>query len=167
MGERTKRSAAVAVASGVMAAVLTLGAPGAGAVQSVKGTITAVDVGGGQFQFQDVPASVPAGTYKVELQNDSFAPHVFVAVRVTNLEAYEAASSIPAFIDAAIASGNTDDFGLEVGAVFAKPGNRAQKQIDATTPGTYIWFCPIGPPDGPASAVHYNRGLVVEITVVG
>lgn len=165
MGERTKRCAAVAVATGVMAAVLTLGAPGAGAVQSVKSTITAVDVGGGQFDFLDAPTQLTTGTYKVELQNDSFAPHVFVAVRVTNLEAYDAAPSIPAFLDAAQASGNTDDFGLEVGAVFAKPGSRGQKQIDATIPGTYIWFCPIGPPDGPASAVHYNRGLVGEITV--
>ena len=44
-----------------------------------------------------------------------------------------------------------------MGAVFAKPGNRAQKKFEYVATGTYGFFCPIPSPLG---VPHFNLGFV-------
>ena len=46
---------------------------------------------------------------------------------------------------------------VEVGAIFAKPGQRHQKVVDLTEPGTYGYLCPI---PSPAGVPHYELGFI-------
>ena len=93
----------------------------------------------------------PVGESKIELVNDSPGPHVLIVYKIPNGTTTE---QLRLLLD----SGAPPPAGaFEVGDVFAKPGNRAQKKFQFEQTGTYGFFCPI---PTPAGVPHFNLGFV-------
>ena len=119
-------------------------------VAVASGTKETVTVTGPPFVV-DGMGNRPVGENKLELVNDSPGPHVLIVYKIPN-------GTTTAQLLALL---NTDapppEGAFEVGEVFAKPGNRAQKKFDFTAPGTYGFFCPIPSPTG---VPHFNLGFV-------
>ena len=101
---------------------------------------------------------VPAGTYKVELVNNSIGPHVLIGVGLL-----PQGTTTEEFLELIRANPEGPPEGIETGAVFAKPGQRHQGINDLTQPGTYGYLCPI---TTPAGVPHFELGFVGVFEVV-
>ena len=93
----------------------------------------------------------PVGLDKIELVNDSIGDHVLIVYKIPN------GWTKAQFLAALNSPAPPPEGAFEVGAVFAKPGNRAQKKFDFAATGTYGFFCPI---PNPAGNPHFNLGFV-------
>jgi hypothetical protein len=116
--------------------------------------VTVSDIGSPPAITFDVSldgATLDAGNTKVVFDNGSIGPHVLVLFKIPD-------GATEAQLLAALNSGAPPPEGaFEVGAVFAKPGQEHQKQVDLTLEGTYGYFCPI---PSPAGVPHFNMGFV-------
>ena len=129
-------------------AAVALGAMVSVAVAS--GTKETITVTGPPF-IVDGMGDRAVGEAKLELVNDSPGPHVLIVYKIPN-------GTTTAAFKALLDSGAPPPPGaFEVGAVFAKPGNRAQKKFDFVATGTYGFFCPIPSPTG---IPHFDLGFV-------
>jgi uncharacterized cupredoxin-like copper-binding protein len=115
--------------------------------------VTAVD-----YAFQGVPASIPAGTYAMELTNSGSEEHEMILFRkkpgVT--QSIEEIVNLPED-----QSDSLVEFG---GAAFAPPGESGSTLAELE-PGEYGMACFIpvgGAEDGPP---HFTRGMLAEFTV--
>ena len=128
----------------------------AAAAKSEKATVTVSDDFSGEsirFVVDGIPAVVLAGSYKVELLNNSIGPHVLIGVG-----GLPAGTTTEEFLELIRANPEGPPEGIfETGAVFAKPGQRHQKVNDLTEPGTYGYLCPIATPAG---VPHFELGFV-------
>ena len=119
-------------------------------VAVASGTKETVTVTGPPFVV-DGMGNRPVGENKIELVNDSPGPHVLIVYKIPN-------GTTTAQLLALLNSDAPPPEGaFEVGEVFAKPGNRAQKKFDFVVTGTYGFFCPIPSPLG---VPHFNLGFV-------
>ena len=119
-------------------------------VAVASGTKETVTVTGPPFVVDGI-GNRAVGEFKTELVNDSPGPHVLIVYKIPN-------GTTKAQLLALLNSDAPPPEGaFEVGAVFAKPGNRAQKKFDYAATGTYGFFCPIPSPTG---VPHFNLGFV-------
>jgi hypothetical protein len=132
--------------AGVLA--VALGAMVSVAVAS--GTKETVTVTGPPFVV-DGMGDRAVGEAKIELVNDSPGPHVLIVYKIPN------GWTKAQFLEALNSDAPPPEGAFEVGEVFAKPGNRAQKKFNFQTTGTYGFFCPIPSPTG---VPHFNLGFV-------
>jgi hypothetical protein len=146
----------------VLGLLLLVPASPAAAAKSVKATVTVSDdfsSGSIRFVVDGIPEVVPAGTYKVELVNNSIGPHVLIGVGLL-----PPGTTTEEFLELIRANPEGPPEGIfETGAVFAKPGQRHQGVNDLTQPGTYGYLCPI---TTPAGVPHFELGFVGVFEVV-
>lgn len=110
------------------------------------------------FEFQDVPKTVPAGTYAFTFANGGKEDHVFVVARVDDGNTKS--------IDELLAGGENQDGpppGItDAGAVYAPGGVTSAGVVDLSKPGRYIFLCPIPSSNGQP---HFTLGMKGELTV--
>jgi len=156
MSRNTFRPAHLVGGLAVLGLLMLAPASPAAAAKSVKATVTVSDdfsSGSIRFVVDGIPEVVPADLYKVELVNNSIGPHVLIGVG-----GLPAGTTAEEFLELIRANPEGPPEGIfETGAVFAKPGQRHQRVIDLTEPGTYGYLCPI---PTPAGVPHYELGFV-------
>jgi hypothetical protein len=142
---------------------LTASGASAEAPTKVQRTVTDVFPSPGAIQFVVTPSPpvVTADTYKIQLINNSIGPHVYVAVG--GLPEGITVNEFIELLDAVNAGAPPPEGAFEAGEVFAKPGQKHQRQFDLTVPGQYGYFCPI---PTPAGTPHYKLGFVGLFDVV-
>lgn len=132
---------------------------------------TQVDVTGGDYHFEGLPASLPAGPAIFTLANNGAELHQLLVVRLGD-EVSETAGELAARTEDEVMSQSEP-----VGAAFASPGSQGYGTMNLT-PGRYLALCfipvgvtpdaleaagPGGPPtDGPS---HASQGMVAEFEV--
>jgi plastocyanin len=126
-----------------------------------------VSVTGVDYAFEDVPATVEAGS-ELTFHNGGTEPHEMVVIRIND--------GVTQTIDDLLEL--PEDEALElatvVGAAMALPGEDAEDAVTVTEPGNYAMVCfiPVGstaedlqssePPAGPP---HFTEGMVTSFTV--
>jgi hypothetical protein len=164
MSPSTRGARLLGAVAAVLAVVLVPSTP-AGATKSFKYTVVVTDEflpgGGIEFHVDVIPPEVVAGLYKIEMVNQSVAPHVIVGIG--GLPAGTSTEDFIALIEAVDGGAAPPEGVFETGAVFADSGKRHQAVSDLTAPGTYGYFCPILSPDG---TPHFREGFVGVFEVV-
>jgi hypothetical protein len=133
-----------------------------------------LEVTGGDYEFEGLPPTVPAGPAIVTFDNVGSELHQLLVLRMDDDATEDAATLASMPEEDVIASGE------QMGASFAFPGQRGFGTMDLT-PGRYVAFCfipvgttpemvesggPGGPPSsGPHPPSHASAGMVVEFEV--
>ena len=142
-----------------------------------------IEVGAIDYSFQDLPASVPAGTELRLTNHSTLELHEIVAFRLPDTETRSVAELMArpdtGALEAAIA------VGPPALVMLAPPGQEGFAALGDGTlhePGRYVLFCGIpigadvqayleaartadGPPDVPGGPPHFTAGMFAELVV--
>jgi plastocyanin len=130
-------------------------------------TAATVNVTGVDYAFEDVPATVEAGS-ELTFHNGGTEPHEMVVIRIND--------GVTKTIDELLELPEDEalEFASVVGAAMALPGEDAEDTVTVSDPGNYAMVCfvPVGstaedlessePPAGPP---HFAEGMVTSFTV--
>lgn len=144
----------------VAASVLVFGSlDPTSAAQSDKYQVSVTDdFSSGGIQFDVTAMPTEAGNYKIGFFNGSIGDHVLVVVSLdgTGIDTVEEFLPVVKSVEEGGAEPPAEsEF---IGAVFSKPGQDHQRQMDLSEPGLYGYFCPIPAPSG--AFRHYDRGFI-------
>jgi hypothetical protein len=149
MGRSSRRVVGVML---VACVALGLTASVASAKATTKFPVTVTDdFSIAPIRFVLTPPPSEAGSYKIQLINNSIGPHVWIA-----FGGLPAGFTVDQLIDVLDEEAPPPETAFEAGAVFAAPGQKHQKKFDFTVPGRYGFFCPI---TTPAGTPHYQLGF--------
>ena len=126
-----------------------------------------VSVTGVDYAFEDVPATVEAGS-ELTFHNGGTEPHEMVVIRINDGVTKTIDDLLELPEDEAL------QFATVIGAAMALPGEDAEDTVTVSEPGNYAMVCfiPVGssaadlessePPAGPP---HFTEGMVTSFTV--
>ena len=130
---------------------------------------TQLDVTAGDYLYEGVPESVPAGPLAIRLTNAGSEPHIILAIQRAEGNTTPAEELIDEFF-AAVSTGGPPPASVVGGMAgdppFALPGGGVGGKVTDLAPGSYVFFCPIETLADPTVA-HYQEGMIAELEVVG
>jgi hypothetical protein len=130
---------------------------------------TQVDVTAGDYLYEGVPESVPAGPLAIRLTNAGSEPHIILAIQRAEGNTTPAEELVDEFF-AAVGTGGPPPPSVVGGMAgdppFALPGGGVGGKVTDLAPGSYVLFCPIGTL-ADESVTHYQEGMIAELEVVG
>jgi hypothetical protein len=130
---------------------------------------TQVDVTAGDYLYEGVPESVPAGPLAIRITNAGSEPHIILAIQRAEGNTTPAVELVDEFF-AAVGTGGPPPPSVVGGMAgdppFALPGGGVGGKVTDLAPGSYVLFCPIGTL-ADESVSHYQEGMIAELEVVG
>jgi hypothetical protein len=130
---------------------------------------TQLDVTAGDYLYEGVPASVPAGPLAIRLTNAGSEPHIILAIQRAEGNTTPAEELVDEFF-AAVTTGGPPPASVVGGMAgdppFAEPGGGVGGKVTDLAPGSYVLFCPIGTL-ADESVSHYQEGMIADLEVVG
>jgi hypothetical protein len=130
---------------------------------------TQVDVTAGDYLYEGIPASVPAGPLAIRLTNEGAEPHIILAIQRAEGNTTPPVELVDEFF-AAVESGGgfpASVVGTMAGdAAFAFPGGGVGGKVTELAPGSYVLFCPI-PTLADETVSHHQEGMIAELVVEG
>lgn len=134
-----------------------IGAAGAEAPTKFQVSVTD-DFSSGAVHFDVTPMPTVADNYKLGFFNGSIGDHVVVVVSLDGTGIDTVEEFLPVVKSVEEGGQPPPPESRFIGAVFSKPGQDHQRQMDLSEPGLYGYFCPIPAPSG--AFRHYDRGFI-------
>jgi hypothetical protein len=128
---------------------------------------TQLDITAGDYLYEGVPESVPAGPLAIRLTNAGAEPHIILAIQRAEGNTTPAVELVDEFF-AAVSTGGPPPASVVGGMAgdppFALPGGGVGGKVTDLAPGSYVFFCPIETLADPTVS-HYQEGMIAEIEV--